>query len=238
MQQLKCISRIGLFMFCVVIFLAGCSATALTPKSDSITVHVPSITPNALGGQQTQTAQVATPLTISPSDPIASSSVTPTVTPAISSPETPTITIPPTLPPEEAKAFVLALTESNGGCLLPCFWGFVPGETAWQIAEPQLTTFAYQIYYGTPDGTFSKASIYLRFTPLSSSILRSNINVPTVLYACKATDSAISEFISKFIPLEKGLGKKRKRFSSLLFCRDTRWPNSVSVELLEQLIVN
>jgi hypothetical protein len=87
--------------------------------------------------------------------------------------ETPTVL--PTLSADEAKTFVLELTENNGNCPLPCFWGFKPGETTWQTAEPLLATFAYQISYGSSDGSFSDtpdgnsfpAWVYLYFPEIS-----------------------------------------------------------------------
>jgi hypothetical protein len=45
-----------------------------------------------------------------------------------------TLTPAPTLSVEEAQALVSDLLQSNGGCQLPCWWGFTPGETSWRTA--------------------------------------------------------------------------------------------------------
>jgi len=34
------------------------------------------------------------------------------------------------------------LLETNNGCLLPCWWGFIPGKTEWREAQQFLETFA------------------------------------------------------------------------------------------------
>jgi hypothetical protein len=65
---------------------------------------------------------------------------------AVPTPEVPTLTpIPPTRTPrptavptmtaDEEQALVLGLLRDNGGCRLPCWWGFTPGETRWQEAQ-------------------------------------------------------------------------------------------------------
>lgn len=38
----------------------------------------------------------------------------------------------PTLGSEQAQVRILDLLSSNGGCNLPCWWGFVPGQSTWQ----------------------------------------------------------------------------------------------------------
>ncbi|MGH2536938.1 MAG: hypothetical protein ACRDHL_06070, partial [Candidatus Promineifilaceae bacterium] len=48
----------------------------------------------------------------------------------------------PTLAPEAAHALVTELLQTNGGCRLPCWWGFTPGQTSWATAGPYLATFA------------------------------------------------------------------------------------------------
>jgi hypothetical protein len=39
------------------------------------------------------------------------------------------------LPLEEARALVSELLEANAGCRLPCWWGFMPGQTSWREAS-------------------------------------------------------------------------------------------------------
>lgn len=63
--------------------------------------------------------------------------------------ETPSPSISPTPMPTLTQggkdALVLDLLMTNGGCQLPCWWGFTPGETEWAQAEPFLETFADSI---------------------------------------------------------------------------------------------
>lgn len=60
---------------------------------------------------------------------LAVSTVTPTQILSTAFPTvSPTLTFAPTLSPIEAKAKVLELLHNNGGCRLPCFWGFFPNQ--------------------------------------------------------------------------------------------------------------
>jgi hypothetical protein len=115
------------------------------------------VTPNDIVVEPTRTLPTATSLPVSTTAlPVTSGE---TFTPLATEALAPL----PTLSPVEAKAFVLELPQNNGGCELPCFWGFTPGQTKWQTAEPLLTSFAYQIDYGAPDGTFSTIPVGTSF---------------------------------------------------------------------------
>jgi hypothetical protein len=48
----------------------------------------------------------------------------------------------PTLSPEAAEQYVEDLFETNRGCLFPCWWGFIPGNTTWVNAKHFLAQFA------------------------------------------------------------------------------------------------
>src|SRR5262245_28586986 len=74
------------------------------------------------------------------STPTFTSTPTPTQTPL------PTWTPRPTLPPAQAEALALDLLTHNADCRLPCWWGFTPGQTSWQVARSFLATFASNIY--------------------------------------------------------------------------------------------
>jgi hypothetical protein len=149
MILLKRSLRVGLFAYYAAIFLVSCTVAAPTPLPDLSIAPLPSVTPNDIVVEPTRTLPTATSLPVSTTAlPVTSGE---TFTPLATEALAPL----PTLSPVEAKAFVLELTQNNGGCELPCFWGFTPGQTKWQTAEPLLTSFAYQIDYGAPDGTFS-----------------------------------------------------------------------------------
>jgi len=103
---------LGLLM---VLALAGCNPAGATPVSE-----LPAFT-------ETQSAG-ASPGAQSPAS-----------TPG--APALPTMTLLPSLPAEEAEAKLLALLQDNGGCQLPCFWGFTPGETGKEQARSALNEF-------------------------------------------------------------------------------------------------
>ncbi len=61
------------------------------------------------------------------------STVQPVRTPLPASPtRAPTLAPLPTMPEAEKETLVLDLLQKNGGCELPCWWGFTPGVTAWK----------------------------------------------------------------------------------------------------------
>jgi len=69
----------------------------------------------------------------------------------------------PTLLPDQARAKVLELLETNNGCKLPCFWGVVPGNTKWSEVRESLRSISSQ-YSDDPEETnieFFYSDLYL-----------------------------------------------------------------------------
>lgn len=85
----------------------------------------------------------STTATPSPSALITSTAA-PSVVPSITS--VPTYTTAPTLPLDEAKAFAADLLINNAGCSLPCWWGFIPGETPWETIRDVLGQLDSNLY--------------------------------------------------------------------------------------------
>lgn len=54
----------------------------------------------------------------------------------------------PTLSQNEAIEKILSLLEDNQNpnCLLPCWWGIIPGQTSWWDVQGYLQSFSLQIY--------------------------------------------------------------------------------------------
>jgi hypothetical protein len=68
--------------------------------------------------------------------PLPTSTLPPSATPAGTSTSFPaTSTLIPTLTAREREAYVLELLKTNAGCVLPCWWGIVPGATTWATAR-------------------------------------------------------------------------------------------------------
>lgn len=90
-----------------------------------------------------------TPLRTATSIPtlIPFSIATTTPTPQILPTTVPTIT--PTLTVTEKEAILYNLFESYTTCLLPCWWGIVPGQTSWFDIKGQLIRLSYDLssYY-------------------------------------------------------------------------------------------
>ena len=66
--------------------------------------------------------------------------ITSTNTPVITATETYLSTLSPLGTQQKIKELML----SNGDCSLPCWWGIVPGETSWIIAQHKLSEFTQQ----------------------------------------------------------------------------------------------
>jgi hypothetical protein len=134
-------SRItGLLFIFSAVFWAGCSVTEPVVPANSIIETVTSTVQQR--GSPSSTPQ-----------PTRTATTTPTVSPTrtttaepISSPTEATRTLIPTLAPDERNAFILDLFLYNGGCALPCFWGFTPGETTWDEARQVLEKLNDNIY--------------------------------------------------------------------------------------------
>ncbi|MCB8942170.1 MAG: hypothetical protein H6658_00195 [Ardenticatenaceae bacterium] len=79
--------------------------------------------------------------------PMPTSSSTPQPSPVPLPSETVTPTPWPTLSPDEAtdKVLTLLADNQNPDCLLPCWWGAVPGQTRWQDVKPFLRSFMVKI---------------------------------------------------------------------------------------------
>jgi len=58
----------------------------------------------------------------------------------------------PTLMPEAAENLVANLLKTNGGCQLPCWWGWIiPGKTSWDDVDRFVQPFATKTHL-TPEG--------------------------------------------------------------------------------------
>ena len=65
-----------------------------------------------------------------------------------------TSTAEPTLGEEQRNAYLLELIQTNGGCRLPCWWGFMPGQTSWNAVRTQIVHIGGRTNdYPNPDGS-------------------------------------------------------------------------------------
>ena len=109
----------------------------------------------------TQTKWVAPSKTILMSTETTTPTRIPTITPSPTDTPTPTYTVTstptdlPTLPPEQAKAMILELLQTNSGCQLPCWWGITPGETTWEQTLRIVSPIASVISINEKEGELS-----------------------------------------------------------------------------------
>jgi len=109
-----------------LVCLLGCSVPPTPTPSPSSTPLSATSTPTS---SPFNTSLLNTP-TPFPSPEIPTRTPLPTWTPS-----PPTSTPAPTPTTDEEQKLVLGLLQDNAGCQLPCWWGFTPGETAWQTAQ-------------------------------------------------------------------------------------------------------
>lgn len=103
-------------LLCGIVIITLLAACALPPVSITPTLTI------VLSASPTATA------TVRPT-----STTTPTALPPTSTPTTiPTPSA--TLTDQQETKFVVYMLKSNGGCKLPCWWGFTPGLTTWPTA--------------------------------------------------------------------------------------------------------
>ena len=115
--------RQSIITFVLLMSFVGCSVPT-TPTNFPVATSLP-------------VTRALTPTPIpTPNFTLTSSPVPPTDTPRPTwTPMPPTLTAAPTLTTDKEGALVLGLLQNNAGCQLPCWWGFTPNKTAWQVAK-------------------------------------------------------------------------------------------------------
>lgn len=144
-------TKIILYGTCLFLLLLGCQPTinqgAETVLSTNTMVsEQEAVVGNAMTSAPTRSiSPTATPTWTSVPTVVSSPTPQPTQTPLPTA--TATLTLWPTLSPDEAARMVLSLLgdNQNPDCLLPCWWGAIPGQTPWQDIEPFLRSFSIKI---------------------------------------------------------------------------------------------
>ena len=126
--------------FFIMVFIIGCSvAYSNGEKSENIltgTKVMVTITATPMPTRSSSTATFTSTATSFPtetpspvSSPTATIETTPTKMPTVSPTPMPTWTPLPTFAPSQRGQIYDELMNSNGGCTLPCWWGFELGRT-------------------------------------------------------------------------------------------------------------
>jgi hypothetical protein len=153
----------------VCLALVICLVECCAPES----VPLPSATPltaaEASTGVPSPTAvPTATPTLEAPTD-----TPTPSPIPSTRVPRPTRPVLASTMTSDEEYAFVSKMLEDNGGCRLPCWWGFTPGETSWEITKTFFASLGkkfeswsvdgirnYTVYFDIPDHHHSHGEFY------------------------------------------------------------------------------
>lgn len=143
-------TRLQLIVF--LLFLVsgiGCSTISSTI---SVTEEVDRVTPEPAIEPQ-DLVEITPHLSRTPK-PTSSHTPNPTETATMLPTSTFTATPTPTLTVNEAQQMSLTMFETNGGCLLPCWWGIVPGQTTWQSAQQFFSSFTEIATFTLTDNAF------------------------------------------------------------------------------------
>lgn len=153
MKTLKVKRYAGWASLILLVILMGCNNPTLSPTATSVSATA---TPHP-----TMTAS-PTPSPELPTITPTPSPIPPTRTPVLTHTSSPTPA--PTLTADEEQALVFGMLKDNGGCPLPCWWGFTPGETSWETTKTFFASLGkraetwrvqgtqhYTVYFDIPD---------------------------------------------------------------------------------------
>ena len=173
-----------------LLFVVGLIVIVLLVSCQLETKSVVTISPMTIATEKAQTTISATMLVTATTTTAGLSTAVPISTPALptttktvltpSPSQTPlskervTLTPWPTLSPDEATNRVLSLLHDNHNpdCLLPCWWGSVPGQTYWYKISSYLESFALKI------DSFPEQSVFVAMFPVTESInYRGKLNI-------------------------------------------------------------
>ncbi len=134
---------IKLMTYGLFLILAGCTVSTSLSTASSNTVLASTAT-------VVITQDLSMPTSTLTQVPSVTSTILPTATPITLASPFPIVTKTPISIPTplgiNIKEQVLWLYETNNDCLLPCWWGIIPGQTSWPIAERFLDGFDRYIY--------------------------------------------------------------------------------------------
>ena len=154
-------------LFLMIMILVGCTVSqqdvtenenANADTEEEATINavlpsdtpVPSATPTALASLPSATpTSTVTAAFLSSHTPTATFTVIPTLTPL------------PTIPPQQRGQVYTELINSNGGCKLPCWWGFELGKTSLDEVRQLYTTF--DAFITEQNGINGRSALYITF---------------------------------------------------------------------------
>lgn len=183
----------GLWLFLLTV---GCQSTANEDNQAVISTQVISSEPaTALPTYTSVIISSPIPPSITPTWTLTPSPANSPTSELISTPLPVETTVPtpwPTLSPDEATNRVLNLLAGNQNpdCLLPCWWGVVPGQTRWSDILPYLQSFSLQTYpypqdslhiiaYSIPSSVSYLEELHIGYTYNESDIVTS-IDIPSI----------------------------------------------------------
>lgn len=124
-----------------LLWIFGITALLINGCADAVITNPPLLAIPSNTSTQIPIAATYTKTATSTISPTLTSSPTATITPTVTVTWTPL----PTLSYAELVKKVKELEATNGGCLLPCWWGIEPGKTPWDEARTFLESLSLKI---------------------------------------------------------------------------------------------
>jgi hypothetical protein len=127
------------------------------------------------------------------------------------------------LPFPKGNLLLTELLQDNAGCQLPCWWGTVPGQTAWNIIQPFLATFATKITHtGFPTFAIYEADFELgenRFR-VAYTVVNGTIETIKLITDKPVPGYSLAELLTNYgTPSEVWVTAASHTFSGLLHFR-------------------
>jgi hypothetical protein len=152
------------------LFAASCRASIPAGSDEGSMVSTAVVSTSVKASPTGITPYPLTPLITPPPSRQPTTTLVPTRTATATFAPRPTATASltplPTLSAGEAETLVLDLLQNSAECRLPCWWGFVPGETSWGEAQNVLATIASEIARTGP----SDRPLYTVYIPVPSEL--------------------------------------------------------------------
>lgn len=145
-------------LFTIASGLVGCLNSDNSVDEDTVVAMTP--TPTLFSAVVEILPSPTQTITFKPSPsstPNPTSTLIPTGTPI----PTMTLTPLPTISPDQVEEYIQNLYQTNSECLLPCWWGAVPGQTHWQEVQPFLESFAEISTRGGGEPKLYSVQIYI-----------------------------------------------------------------------------
>ena len=168
------------YLFWLLFTISCLLGSSCTPTSQNNVVTATRIVPTPIITLRAEPTKTKSPLPTTTPD----STATPAITSTPFVLPTPVPTITPTLTVDDKVTLIHNLFMNNAGCLLPCWWGIVPGQTTWLDAKKSIMMLVNRI-----------VPVYYESNFVGAEIDFPNVETTNPLHLVIAVESGVVQFI-------------------------------------------